>query len=569
VSLDPGTRVGKYVIRRKLAEGGMAEIYLATFRGPGGFEKEVVIKRIRSFLATDPSFVDMFITEARVASRLNHANLVQIFDFDKHEDTYYLAMEYVRGHSLWDLRERANKMSTGIAPILAAHIAAELARGLHYAHRLTDRTGKPLGLVHRDVTPHNVLLSYDGAVKLTDFGVAKAGSSQSTSGMLKGKFAYMSPEQARGDEVDAKTDIFAVGILLWEMLTDSKLFEGDSDVALLRAVQTAEISPPSSKNKNLPLQLDDIVLKALNRDPAERYPTAEALERALAQFVLGHAKSLEDTDSGAFLRELFPNELAASEAPRESTSSMEQTPLRERTAVMNGAAGRREHWPRPGEAKAPADEEDLEGKTHQLPRPSLEPSLLSRTLDGKKGAAKRGRGRRALIGLGSLLVLSLAFGVGIRIWQLQRSGQLQTAPPAVPPAEAAVQVVAPQQENRPEATSATPDAVNVALPKVEPGAQAMNAVEPKEAERKGEEDKGKKEVEAPAETAVLTLRVTPWANVYIDGKRKGEVIGRGTFRLPAGTHRIRLVHSSSTKEAVVTLRPGQRTVQEFSFLPLR
>ena len=188
MTLAAGTPIGKYVVRRKLAEGGMAEIYLAAALGPEGFEKDVVIKRVRPALAGDPEFVKMFITEARVASRLDHANLVQIFDFDKHEDTYYLAMEYVRGHSLWELRRRCQERAVAIPPTLVAQIGMEVARGLAYAHRLTEN-GQSLGLVHRDVTPHNVLLSFDGAVKLTDFGIAKAEGRATTSGMLKGKFA--------------------------------------------------------------------------------------------------------------------------------------------------------------------------------------------------------------------------------------------------------------------------------------------------------------------------------------------------------------------------------------------
>ena len=295
MTLAAGTPIGKYVVRRKLAEGGMAEIYLAAALGPEGFEKDVVIKRVRPGLAGDPDFVRMFIAEARVASRLNHANLVHIFDFDKHEDTFYLAMEYVRGHSLWELRRRCQERGVAIPPMLVAQIGMEVARGLAYAHRLTEN-GQSLALVHRDVTPHNVLLSFDGAVKLTDFGIAKAGSRATTSGMLKGKFAYMSPEQARGDMVDARTDVFALGVTLWELLTGARLFEGDGDVAVLRAVQERLIVPPARLNPGVSAVLDAAVMRALERDPVRRWPTAHEVERALAEVVLGGARSLEDTD---------------------------------------------------------------------------------------------------------------------------------------------------------------------------------------------------------------------------------------------------------------------------------
>jgi len=390
VTIESGTLIGKYVVRRKLAEGGMAEIYLASARGPEGFEKEVVIKRIRSFLATDSNFVDMFIAEARLVSRLNHANLVQIFDFDKHEDSYYLAMEYVRGHSLYDVRRRARETMQAMRPALVAHVGAEVARGLHYAHRLTDK-GKPLNLVHRDVTPHNVLCSYDGAVKLTDFGVAKAGNSHTAAGVLKGKFAYMSPEQSRGDPVDSRTDVFALGIVLWEMLTGGRLFDGDSDVAVLRAVQQSAIAPPARLNPDVSPELDAIVMRALERDPAARFQTAGELERALASFVLQTSKSIDDTDLGAYLRTLFAEEVAA---PGEMTMtrtpvtpSPQAAPPREPTQAMRkpapeGGQGSPVVEVDPKASLALSPDEDAHGATY------VKPGLGSNP--GSPGAARKG-----------------------------------------------------------------------------------------------------------------------------------------------------------------------------------
>jgi serine/threonine protein kinase len=260
--LSPGSSIGRYVVKKRLAEGGMAEVYLAEAIGPEGFAKDVVIKVVRSFLASDQQFIDMFIAEARLSSRLNHANVVQIFDFGKHDDSYFIAMEYVRGASLFDLRKRCRERGVPFPPTLVAEIGAQVARGLQYAHGLSDK-GKPLAIVHRDVTPHNVLLSFDGAVKLTDFGIAKASTSHTAPGILKGKFAYMSPEQARGELVDARTDLFALGIVLWEMLTGGRLFDGDSEMAVLRAVQESLIAPPDRLNPDIPHELSEIVLKAL------------------------------------------------------------------------------------------------------------------------------------------------------------------------------------------------------------------------------------------------------------------------------------------------------------------
>src|SRR5512144_3216493 len=196
--------------------------------------------------------------------------------------------------------------------MLVAQVGMEVARGLAYAHRLTDN-GQSLNLVHRDVTPHNVLLSFDGAVKLTDFGIAKAGGRATTSGMLKGKFAYMSPEQARGDVVDARTDVFALGVTLWELLTGARLFEGEGDVAVLRAVQERLIVPPARLNPGVSAALDAAVMRALERDRARRWPGAHELERALAEVVLAGARSLEDTDVGAFLRRMFSEEAGVAE----------------------------------------------------------------------------------------------------------------------------------------------------------------------------------------------------------------------------------------------------------------
>jgi serine/threonine protein kinase len=523
MTLAAGTPIGKYVVRRKLAEGGMAEIYLAAALGPEGFEKDVVIKRVRPGLAGDPEFVRMFIAEARVVSRLNHANLVHIFDFDKHEDTYYLAMEYVRGHSLWELRRRCQERGVAIPPMLVAQIGMEVARGLAYAHRLTDG-GQSLNLVHRDVTPHNVLLSFDGAVKLTDFGIAKAGDRATTSGMLKGKFAYMSPEQARGDALDARTDVFALGVTLWELLTGARLFEGDGDVAVLRAVQERLIVPPARLNPGVSASLDAAVMRALERERARRWPTAHELERALAEAVLGGARSLEDTDVGAFLRRMFPEEAGVAE-PAPGTGTI---PISLSTSAPPADG--------PDQPSAPVGVPPAQ-LTERVTPPPAEPEpteVLPRTTP----LGRRVAGVLAVVALAATVVVAVRAGPGLLTGEQRRPGaphaevsrveQGATSPATAAPASGAALAPSPSEPSAPAPSS--PATELAALPPPTPG--ASTAVD-SGADAPGRAGQG-------AVRARLVIRAKPWAELRVDGKRAGYVQGSKTMRLPAGKHLVEL-----------------------------
>jgi len=526
MTLAAGTPIGKYVVRRKLAEGGMAEIYLAAALGPEGFEKDVVIKRVRPGLAGDPDFVRMFIAEARVASRLNHANLVHIFDFDKHEDTYYLAMEYVRGHSLWELRRRCQERGVAMPPMLVAQIGMEVARGLAYAHRLTEN-GQSLNLVHRDVTPHNVLLSFDGAVKLTDFGIAKAGGRATTSGMLKGKFAYMSPEQARGDVVDARTDVFALGVTLWELLTGARLFEGEGDVAVLRAVQERLIVPPARLNPAVSAPLDAAVMRALERDRSRRWPTAHELERALAEVVLGGARSLEDTDVGAFLRRMVPEEAGVAE-PLPGTGSIPislSTSVPPATPALEASAPGSTHRAQPTELVTPAPVEP--GPTEVLPGP---------------GSSRR---RRAVVLLAVAAVvgvtaLAVRSGPGLLTHGRGR-GAANTGPEAPHAEGAAGSPSPPAPAVEAAAAPSTPGATPSAVPPPEQPVPA-SSTPPASAAAEPDQAAPGRGGAAPSTTARarLVIRAKPWAELKVDGKRAGYVQGSRTVRLPAGRHLVEL-----------------------------
>ena len=303
---------GKYILLNKIALGGMAEIFRAKTIGAEGFEKEVVIKRILPHFTEDENFVTMFIDEAKVSSGLNHPNIVQVFDFDTQDGTYYIAMEYVEGKDLKRLIDVGVKNGTPLSVPQVVSVIIEVCKGLHYAHTKKSR-GQPLNIIHRDVSPHNVMVSFDGEVKVMDFGIAKAAarSTKTRAGTVKGKCAYMSPEQARGKQLDPRSDMFAVGVMMWEMLTHRRLFAGESDFETLTNVLKAEVPAPSSINKDVPPELDAILLRCLSKDRDERQSDCKELMRNLEQWF--HS-NVEDRDAGELdpvMAELFTDDIDA------------------------------------------------------------------------------------------------------------------------------------------------------------------------------------------------------------------------------------------------------------------
>ncbi len=288
-ALPPAQRAfGRYELLIEMGSGGMAILYLARVRGPQDFEKLLAIKKIHSHLARKAAFVRMFLDEARIAAKIHHPNVVTTFDLGQIEGSYFIAMEYVHGQNLTDLLKAAVRERDKLPWPLAVRLVADAAAGLHAAHELTTEDGRPLGVVHRDVSPQNILVSYDGHVKVTDFGIAFAAEKleQTESGILKGKVAYMSPEQTRGDVVDRRSDIFALGIVLWEAVCLKRLFREPNEASALLRVREADVPPPRSQNSELPQALEDIVLKALALDPADRYDTAEELSEALERLLV-------------------------------------------------------------------------------------------------------------------------------------------------------------------------------------------------------------------------------------------------------------------------------------------
>jgi serine/threonine protein kinase len=314
--LSEPIQFGKYTLFERIGRGGMAEVFKGRIQGPAGFERVFVVKRILPHLSDDVSFIKMFVEEAKLSARLNHANIVHIFELGAVEGEYFISMEYIRGHDLSETMRAIWKALGPPRPELVAYIGREVCRGLAYAHNLTDENGRPLGMIHRDVSPSNVMLSYEGAVKMLDFGIAKAlgdQSDQSKSGTLKGKYAYMAPEQTEGDNIDNRSDIFACGIVLHEVLTGRRLFKGQNDVQTIERVRRCDVPPPSAQNPAVPRELDHIVLKALQRDPARRWSNAADMADALDDIV--HGARFQPTHLQQILYDLFPIEGGAP-APR-------------------------------------------------------------------------------------------------------------------------------------------------------------------------------------------------------------------------------------------------------------
>jgi hypothetical protein len=314
---------GKYYLVDKIATGGMAEIFRAKTYSHGGFQQTLVIKRILKHLGENEDFVEMFVDEAKLSVALQHANIIRIYDFGKLLDNYFIAMEWVDGKDVRNLLRKLAKNGDYVPIDLAAFIAYEACKGLHYAHTKSDLKGQPYNIIHRDVSPSNLLVSYDGDVKVADFGIAKAKSNAGTTdvGIIKGKFDYMSPEQAEGSgRVDHRSDVFALGIVLWEMLAGRRLFKGTTDIETLGRVRAADVDPPSAVNARVPAAFDRVVMKALRRLPDDRYATAEAMAEDLLELMKPENPDQLRQRLGKCMNELFATEIAAERARLDATT---------------------------------------------------------------------------------------------------------------------------------------------------------------------------------------------------------------------------------------------------------
>jgi serine/threonine protein kinase len=308
----------RYRVRQKIASGGMAEVFRAESAGLEGFKKTVAIKRVLPQLAEKKQFIGMFLDEARVSAHLSHSNCVQVFDVGVGDNTFFIVMEYVDGTDLKTVIEYYRRHQTLFPIEEACLIILRICEGLSYAHELTDANGRPLNIVHRDMSPPNVLITRHGEVKIVDFGLAKANSQleKSEPGIIKGKFGYLSPEVAQGQTADARTDIFAVGIILWEMLAGRRLFVGNTDLETVHMVQAARVPSLQQFNPQVTPELARVIGKALARDPAQRYLSARDFGRDLSAFLFANHRPVSSFE----IAELVAPPLAQREIDRASRS---------------------------------------------------------------------------------------------------------------------------------------------------------------------------------------------------------------------------------------------------------
>ena len=324
---------GRYVLLHRLARGGMGEVFLAKIGEIQGFEKPIVIKKILPDLSSDEEFLRRFVEEAQIAIKLAHSNIVPVYEMGMVEDQYFLAMEYVEGRDLREIINRCAERRRMLDPDLCLLLIREVANGLAYAHRRTDEEGRPIDLVHCDISPPNVVVSYEGEVRIIDFGVAKSAfqRAQANESMAFGKFGYMAPEQLiRGAEIDRRADIYSAGVLLYELLTGKRLFRFDQGTTyrqVARVVTAGKIDAPSYRIPGLPLELDALVMRALRTEPAERYQTAEELRDAVQQQLYSMNPTISADDLATVMRDLFVEEMKSSRIIRSLLSRTSVEPF--------------------------------------------------------------------------------------------------------------------------------------------------------------------------------------------------------------------------------------------------
>jgi serine/threonine-protein kinase len=514
-----GRVIGRYVLHGEIAAGGMATVHLGRLLGPAGFSRTVAIKRLHPQFAKDPEFVSMFLDEARLAARVRHPNVVSVLDVVAKEGELFLVMDYIQGESLARLLREATALQEALPLPVAVGIVSGALRGLHAAHEATSEQGDPLGLVHRDVSPHNVLVGVDGVPSVVDFGVAKASNRFQTTreGQLKGKLGYMAPEQIRLERVDRRTDVYAAAVVLWECITGRRLFAGDDAAGVLTVILDGRVPAPSSMRKDLDPALDAIVLRGLNPDPNARFATAKEMAVALEEVLPAASPAkvgewVEHVAGEALLRRREQVAAVESASSLDAEREMSRSNLAEAATWVDLRSDFDRRGPEP--AARSFDEvtrRDVEGPRRSLPPsadektdPSRSPEPHPRTsltslAPAPVPASKLSRGSAAALVVLSAAVAGLAFVVATdHLTRAERAATptasaVATAPAVAPPGAAPER---PQPDtSQPDATrgaarpaaelSAPPAATTNGVPSAAPATSA-----PARGERRPERSRG-------------------------------------------------------------------------------
>ncbi|NMB75847.1 MAG: protein kinase [Myxococcales bacterium] len=553
-SLEAGAEFGPYTLIRRLATGGMGEIWLAEQRGISGFRKRVVIKTILECFSDDAALVDMFLGEGKIAAGFTHPNIAQTYDLGCIEGTYYIAMEFVNGR---DLRELllANIDRRRFIPLnLVLRIVAECCQGLQYAHTWKTPDGQPAGIVHRDISPQNILVTFEGAVKIVDFGIAKAThmASKTRSGVLKGKYAYMAPEQVRGREIDGRVDIFSLGVVMYEMVTARRLFKRNSEMATLDAVLQCEVPPPRRLDEKIPREVEGLVMRAVAREPEQRFQTALEMQLAVEQVMLECALPASLAHVAAYMGEMF----GGAESERRTGAGgterrMSQLPgVREPSVALERTAAYAPGLDLPSPDRGGGDTRNLL-VSRSRPAPvekTTTPVTGSRSVPPPPRTSRR---RRALVlSTVALLVVAASGFLAVSYLLEPGRGDLDAGPSVAPPAqEPGTSMVNPPDAGSPEpgaepGVPATPDGGSVAL-----RADTERPMPP------------------PPETrlAYLSLTTSPPSEIHL-GKR---LLGTGSVQrvpLPAGRQQLKVVARPGTSRTLsLNLAPGQHLVKQVAF----
>ncbi len=549
---------GKYKLETLLAVGGMAEIFKASIVGPSGFIKPVCLKRVRTEFSSDPQFVEMFESEARIAAALHHSNIVQVFDFDRHDGQLFLAMELVEGLDLKQILQLAAELKLRVPISFAIYVVKGLLAALAHAHEL-KLEGESRPVIHRDVSPHNILVSGEGAVKLVDFGIAKAkGMSNVTrTGLIKGKLAYLSPEQARGEAARPGTDLFAAGLVLWEMLAGRRLVQGDDEKALIAQVLTGAAPPIPG----IDAELNAVVMRLLDRNPDNRYESARQAQKAIAATGLDPCEadiagelvtSLKYLNDELLAKETAPETDAAS-ASAASDSAQSPQSIKGRTRPLSaGDSGSLEAESAPGASPPQIVAQD-----------SQSASLSVNTVGWKRPLA---------IAAAVVIIAGIVLFVTLR--PTDPTGPTEQPVPSAAPRVGGTPVGLPAESTAvsPPTQRETPAAEPSPVMRLEPPAEEpqLKASPPPDETVEAEAPPAEKEpavqqattpARRPRGKGFIDINVRPWARVKIDG------IDRGTTpitRLPlrAGNHRVVLTNKALNynKSFRVRVRSGQTEV---------